>query len=75
MNLWMLTQISKIFIKCKQQKAIYFISLLSWHLEADGQVAHTRTGYADTVIVSHAASQEKMVNVATEDTDLDILIL
>ena len=55
-----------------------YISLLSRCLEADGQVTHTSTGDADTMIAAHAlryASQGKVVNVVTEDTDIIILLM
>ena len=55
-----------------------FISLLSRHLEADGQVIRTSTGDADTLIVAHAlryTSQGKVVNVVTEDTDILVLLM
>ena len=71
----MLTQISKFFLSNVSNKK-QFISLLRRHLEADGQVTHTSTGDADTVIISHAlsyASQKK--NVVNEDTDISILLM
>jgi len=55
-----------------------FSSLLSRHLEADGQVNHTSTGDADTLIVAHTlryASQGKVVNIVTEDTDILVLLI
>jgi len=48
-----------------------FISLLNQHLETDGQIVHSSTGDADTLIVAHALRYAwTLVNVVTDDTNV-----
>ena len=67
----------QIFLSNKSNKS-QFILLLSQYLEADGQIVHISAGDADTMIVTHVlryASQGKVVNVVTDDTDILVLLM
>ena len=67
----------QIFLSNESNKS-QFISLLSQHLEADGNIVHVADGDADTMIVSCAlqyAAQGREVNVVADDTDVLVLLM